>query len=150
AMEDDEAVRVNLQFSKRLPSAVIVSYMPGKAALEIEITREKQLLVRKPGWIGDKPVAISVDGETVSPRMHGSYYDFGKLPRGARVRINFPDELVRKREKIGEIEFTTLWRGNAVVRMEPVGDIYPLYQGRKRKDAVMPWEFVNAHPINPF
>ena len=42
-------MQVNLQFSKRLPSAVITSYMPGKATLEIEMTQAKKLWVRKPG-----------------------------------------------------------------------------------------------------
>ena len=47
--------------------------------------------------------------------------------------------------------FSTVWRGNAVVKMEPAGEFYPLYrQGRERTDGVTPLPFVNPAPINPF
>ena len=66
------------------------------------------------------------------------------------MRIEFPDQTTRKKEKIGEVEFTTVWRGNAVVEMQPAGEIYPLYQHRDRQDGVTPLSYISTKkPIDP-
>jgi hypothetical protein len=125
--------------------------MPGKAVLEIQMTKAKQLLVRKPGWADAAKTRILVGDQERKPVMKGTYFDFGRLEPGAQVRIEFPDELVNKKERIGAVAFSTVWRGNAVVKMEPAGEFYPLYrQGRERTDGVTPLPFVNPAPINPF
>ena len=149
AQEDTDTVKVNLQFSKRLPSALITSYMPGKATLEIQMTQGKKLLVRKPGWANAAQTRILLNGKEQRTRLAGTYFDLGPLQAGTTVRIEFSDQTTRKKEKIGEVEFTTVWRGNAVVEMQPVGEIYPLYQGRDRQDGVKPLPFVSTTPINP-
>jgi hypothetical protein len=140
---------VNLQFSKRLPSAVITSYMPGKATLDIEMTKAKNLRVRKPGWASVEQTRISVDGKEKKGHLEGNYFELGHLPRGSKVRVEFPDQTRRQTERIGEVEFRTVWRGNAVVEMEPEGEVYPLYQGRNRQDGVIPLPFINSNPLNP-
>jgi hypothetical protein len=33
--------------------------------------------------------------------------------------VEFPDETVHKKERIGSVEFNTVWRSNAVVKMQP-------------------------------
>ena len=149
AQEEGNTVQVNLQFSKRLPSAVITSYMPGKAALEIEMTQAKKLRVRHPAWANVEQTRILVGGKVQPAQLVGSYLDLGYLRGGTKVRVEFPDKTVRKTERIGEVEFRTLWRGNAVVEMRPAGEIYPLYQGRDRADGVTPLAFINPHPVNP-
>jgi len=149
AQEQGDTVKVNLQFSKRLPSAVITSYMPGKAMVEIEMTQGKKLRVRKPGWASAEQSRIVVDGKKKKASLAGTYFDMGYLQAGTKVRVEFPDQTVRKTERIGEVEFRTVWRGNAVVEMEPAGEIYPLYQGRNRQNGVMPLPFVNSLPVNP-
>lgn len=150
AQEKGDTVQINLQFSKRLPSAVITSYMPGKATLEIEMRAGKKLRVRKPGWAQVERTRIVVDGKEKQAHLEGSYWDLGYVGGGTKVRVEFPEETVRRTERIGEVEFRTVWRGNAVVEMDPKGEIYPLYQGRDRQDGVTPLLFVNPHPINPF
>ena len=81
--------------------------------------------------------------------MEGTYFDFGGMPAGTKVRIEFPNGLQRRTERIGEVEFQTTWRGNAVVEIAPAGEIYPLYQGRDRQDGVIPLSYINSNPINP-
>jgi hypothetical protein len=81
--------------------------------------------------------------------LEESYFELGHLPRGSKVRIDFPDHTRRQTERIGEVEFWMVWRGNAVVEMEPEGDIYPLYQERNRQDGVTPLPFINPNPLNP-
>jgi hypothetical protein len=149
AQEKGDTVQVSLQFSKRLPSAVITSYMPGKAMLEIEMTAGKKLRVRKPGWAKAERTRVVIAGKEKKVPLEGTYLELGYLAGGTKVRVEFPDETVRKTERIGEVEFRTVWRGNAVVEMEPAGEIYPLYQGRNRQDGVIPLPYINPHPINP-
>ena len=149
AREDLETVRVNMQFSKRLPSALIISQMPGKASLQIRMTQSKRLLVRKPQWADKGMTMIRVNGQVQSSPLRGTYFDLGVLPRDAVVQIDFPDQLVNKEEQIGSVRFSTVWRGNAVVRMQPEGSIYPLYQGRDRQDGVTPLPFISVQPIDP-
>src|SRR5438309_12094205 len=79
AQEEKEMVTVNLQFSKRLPSAVITSYMPGKATLEIEMMKAKNLRVRKPGWASAEQTKISVDSKKKKACLEGSYFELGHL-----------------------------------------------------------------------
>ena len=149
AQDEGDTAKVNLRFGKRLPSALITSYMPGKATLEIQMTQGKKLQVRKPGWANAGQAKILLNGKEQRTRLAGTYFDLGPLQAGTTVRLDFPDQTTRKKEKIGEVEFTTMWRGNAVVEMQPAGEIYPLYQGRDRKDGVKPLPFVSTAPINP-
>jgi len=149
SQEGVDTVTVNLQFSKRLPSAVITSYMPGRAMLEIEITQAKKLRIRKPGWANIEKTNILVAGKKYRVQLVGGYLELGRLQGGTKVRVEFPDRVERKTERIGEIEFQTTWRGNAVVGIEPSGEIYPLYQGRATQEGVTPLTFVNPHPIDP-
>ena len=120
-----------------------------KATLEIEMTKSKKLRVRKPGWANADQTRILVDGKEKKARLERSYFELGRLPRGSKVRVEFPDQTRRQTERIGETEFRTVWRGNAVIKMEPEGDIYPLYQGRNRQDGVVPLFFLNPNPLNP-
>jgi Beta-L-arabinofuranosidase, GH127 len=149
AREVGDTVTVNLQFSKRLPSAVITSYMPGKASIEVQLTQSKKLLIRKPGWAAGEECKIRVNGKERTAAMRGAYFDLGGLDSGSRVRIDYPDKTRQRTERIGEVEFRTIWRGSAVVEMEPAGEIYPLYQARNRQDGVVPLSFVNSNPIDP-
>ena len=105
----------------------------------------------QPGWADATKTRILVGGQERKPLTKGTYFDFGRLERGAQVRVEFPEELVHKKERIGDVEFSTVWRGNAVVKMAPAGEFYPLYQqGRERTDGVMPSPYINPQPINPF
>jgi hypothetical protein len=149
AQEQGDQVTVNLQFSKRLPSAVITSYMPGKAVLEIDMTSEKSLRVRKPGWANPEQARILVNGHEQRPKLQGSYFDVGHPGRGSVVRVEFPNGTSHRIERIGEVEFRTVWRGNAVISMEPPGEIYPLYQGRDRQDGITPLPYINSRPVDP-
>jgi hypothetical protein len=45
------------------------------------------------------------------------------------VRVEFSDE-TRKRDRVGEGKFETVWRDHAMVKMKPAGGLYPLYQNR--------------------
>jgi hypothetical protein len=92
---------------------------------------------------------VLVNGAERKLPLEGTYFDFGGMPAGTKVRIEFPNGLQQKTERIGEVEFHTEWRGNAVVKMEPAGEIYPLYQGRGREGGVTPLSFINHSPINP-
>jgi hypothetical protein len=149
AQEESDTLRVNLQFSKRLPSAVVTSYMPGKPVVEVEMTKPKKLLVRKPAWAAVEECRILVNGKPQPGRLKGTYFDLGPREAGSLVRVEFPDKIAHKKERIGEVEFATTWRGNAVIRMEPAGEIYPLYQNRDRQDGVKPLPFISSRPINP-
>jgi hypothetical protein len=150
AQEENEKVQVNMMFSKRLPSATIISYMPGKPCLEITMEKPAKLLVRKPNWVDVLQTQVFVNNQIFHPRVEGHYFNFGLLPAETSVRIDFPDKTTTKREKIGETEITTIWRGNAVIDIYPPGEIYPLYQNRNRVDAVVPYKnsaFIPLHPI---
>lgn len=149
AEERGDEIRVNLQFSKRLPSAVITSYMPGKASIQVELTKPRKLLVRKPGVAAADQCHVFINGNEQKVRLSGSYLDVGGVAAGSVVRVDFPDRTRRDTARIGEVEFQTAWRGNAVVDMAPAGEIYPLYQRRDRQDGVSPLPFVRMSPVNP-
>lgn len=104
--------------------------MPERLQIKLYADRKNELLERR-------------------ARLEGSYFDLGRPGRGSVVRVEFPSQTARKTERIGEVEFQTVWRGNAVVEMEPQGEIYPLYLGRDRQDGVVPLSYINSRPVDP-
>lgn len=58
------------RFSKRLPSAVVTSHMPGAPIVEVEMTAAKELRVRQPGWAAEAETRVLVDGTERKPRRN--------------------------------------------------------------------------------
>ena len=52
---------------------------------------------------------------------------------------------MNKKERIGDVEFSTVWRGNAVVKMAPAGEFYPLYQARAQRAELPAWIDYGSH-----
>jgi hypothetical protein len=61
----------------------------------------------------------------------------------SRGQLEPPRESKRKNNSSEEpeagVKFATTWRRNAATEMGPAGEIYPLYQGRERQEAVVLW-----------
>jgi hypothetical protein len=150
-------LKVNLHWSKNLPGAQVISYFPAAAKLEIRVERPCHIILRQPDWAPANKTQVRTISESgalgavVPFTQHGRWLHMGPFEQKTRLQIDFPDEVVTRRDiiytrtpgagyygpmppgtatKWGEAVFTTRWRGNSVISIEPDGLNQPNYQGR--------------------
>ena len=146
--QGEDALRVNLHWSKNLPGARIISHLPSATRREVNLERAGSLIVRKPDWapIGSiqAQAAPSSGGTTttVPITLRGRWMRLGPFAANTRVTFSFPDSLVQRQDTIhrpgGDVSFTTGWRGNAVVSIAPDGSKQPNYAGRAGRAPYVP------------
>ncbi len=166
--EGEPALRVNLHWSKNLPGAQIISHLPSSTKLEVQMERPGRLIVRKPDWAQAGHISAqamaSDGGGSITPvpiTIRGRWMHLGHFGKNTRVVLSFPDEVVTHRDiiythtpgigyfgplpaepaggmKWGEAVFTTKWRGNAVIDIEPRGEHQPSYDGRQNIEPYIP------------
>jgi hypothetical protein len=139
-------LRVNLHWSKNLPGARILSHLPESTALEIHLDRPCHVVVRKPDWAAPDQIHVRVAtaGESaarpLTVKLDGRWLHLGSLDKDTTVALDFPEEVVTRKDVIHDyakdedVTFTTRWRGNAVLSIEPRGPRRPNYTRRARAD----------------
>lgn len=138
---DAPTLRVNLHWSKNLPNARIVSHLPSSTDLQIDVEQPCRVVVRKPDWAKLKDITISAvsDGtsRSIEPRLRGRWLELGKFDRPAQITVDFPEglstreDVIRDYAKNKEFKFTTHWKGNMVVDVDPDGERRPNYAHRQ-------------------
>lgn len=153
--EAGRTLRVNLHWSKSLPGAQVISHLPASTRLEIKLERTARLIVRKPAWAQMEHIrAQTSDGQSIALELKGRWLHLCRQQAGTHIVLSFPDEVVTHRDiiitrtpgvgyygplkeeppggtKWHEAVFTTQWRGNAVIAIEPRGRHQPSYDGRQ-------------------
>ncbi len=159
AGEAGRTLRVNLHWSKNLPGAQIVSHLPASTRLEINLERPCSVTIRKPDWADSNRIqveAVSAGGGSTNPvpiTVRGRWLDLGHIEGNTRVVANFPDEIVARQDTIrhatqGNVIFTTQWRGNVVVEIQPRGLKQPNYDGREGRDPYVA-RFTASQALDP-
>lgn len=142
---DVPMLRVNLHWSKRLPDAQIISHLPASTTLEIEADRPCAIVVRQPDWadIASTRIEATDDGghtRQVDANLDGRWLKLGRFDRPAHVVISYPDEVTIREDFIrdyrsnSDVKFTTRWRGNMVLDIDPLGARRPNYVRRTQPD----------------
>ena len=142
--EQDRTLRINLHWSKNLPDARIISYLPASTKMEVYLQRPCHLVIRKPDWAPIGQITAEAWPSSGGPPsavpiiLNGRWMNLGYFSEDVLVIINFPDEVVFHQDIIhnrsggGDVTYTydTWWRGNAVLKIEPNGVKQPNYDGR--------------------
>jgi hypothetical protein len=120
---------VNLHIDKLLPQAEIRGYQPFKGLLSIQLRQDCAVRVRVPDFVEPKDLAVEVNGAKVAAKVFGNYLELGPRAQGDSLRIAYPLPLVSEEEEIGNPTFRhyhyrVTWKGDTVVRMEPIGPQY--------------------------
>jgi hypothetical protein len=125
--------KVNLRFSVETPALRVVSHEPAAGRLEITARDACRVAVRLPGGTGEALVVRAcARGDPrveVLPAQAG-YVTYEAAP-GERVDLAYPLSEHSAAYRVGspgrELHATAYWRGETVMRVEPAGIFYPLY-----------------------
>lgn len=144
----DEA-RVNLMLSRRSEWLDTVSYQPFEGRFDIIVHKPLSLMVRMPRWINLREIAVTVDGAPLRPEWVSSYLRVDDVRPGSRIEMRFPIPERRTEEEIGGRTYRLSWRGITLMKIEPPGEIYPIFQrnleGMAALNAV-PLDTLKTHP----
>lgn len=116
------------------------SHHPYEGKLEICVHDAPTLFVRMPDWVRPPSVQVFVDGQLVESVWNRKYVTVRDLKAGDKVTVQYLLEVREKHEVIGGRPFTLEWKGDTVIKMDPPGDIKPLYQREAMRDAKAPLE----------
>lgn len=140
--EAGRTLRVNLHWSKNIPGAQIISYLPGSTQLEVKLWRSCDLIVRKPDWAALGQISVEAQpmaggaAVAVPITLNGRWMHLGHFDAGTKVTLTFPEDIVVQQDVIHnraqgvDYPYTTQWRGNAVISISPAGSVHPNYEER--------------------
>ncbi|MEK7271233.1 MAG: hypothetical protein AAB215_09875 [Planctomycetota bacterium] len=133
-LRDEKGVRVNLLLSRAASFARVDSYLPHEGRVDVRMDVCDRLAVRVPDWVDPRNVRAESGGKPVDVRMEGfDFADLGFHPRGAIVTVRFPVAKIRRKEAVEGTIYTTDWRGDTVVSIDPPGTVNPFF-ARKSLD----------------
>jgi hypothetical protein len=126
---ENGTLSVNLHIDKLLPQAEIRGFQPFKGLLTIQMKEACAVRVRIPDFVEPKNMAIDVNGARIQPKVFGNYLELGQRVQGDAIRITYPLPLMTEEVEIGNpgfrhYRYRVTWKGDTVVRMEPLGNDY--------------------------
>lgn len=130
-VEDALGTRVNLLLSREGQRVTVESEMSSVGRIRVSVKRPTNLFVRRPSWVADREVAISVDGQRQAPLPSGEYLFVPGLAAGASVVVSFRPNRVVRPEHINHRLFQVVWWGDQVLDVSPIGSHRPLYTGER-------------------
>jgi hypothetical protein len=122
-------LNVHLHIDKLLPEAEIRCRQPYEGLLTVDLKRDAPVRVRIPAFV--KPEEIKVEagkgGRKLDAKIIGNYVEMENGRAGDLIRVTYPLALRTEEAVIGNPGFKSYryratWKGDTVVRMEPLGD----------------------------
>lgn len=107
----------------------VCSWIPDVGRITVNCTYSTILGVRIPSWIKQESINVTVDGEKTPFSLADGYLSL-KLPENAELMICFDLEEKQTVERVLDVDYTVLWRGNSVQFVNPCGTYIPLYNWR--------------------
>jgi DUF1680 family protein len=141
----DDGVYINLNLSRDTEWVDVDSYHPYEGKLDIHIHNAPTLFVRIPDWVRPPSVQVFVNDKLIESVWNRKYVTIRDLKAGDRVTVQYLLELVEKKDIIGGRPFTVQWKGDTVVKMDPPGEIKPLYQRSGMIAGEAPLENLDYH-----
>jgi hypothetical protein len=132
AAGDERRASVHLRFSVETPDLRVVSHEPDEGRLTITVTKTCKIEVRLPD--GEQHALLSLpngESETQSLTASRGYVRFS-LEAGATADLHYPLREWSATYEVGAGEHRErcqgYWRGETLIRVEPRGAFYPLYE----------------------
>jgi hypothetical protein len=118
---------VNMHLDKKLPQAEIRCEQPYRGLLRIGLKREGRVRVRVPEFTSAAKMSVRVNGTEIPDAVtpFGNYLELGQLRTGDRIEVTYPLPIRTEDIAVGNSGFRqwryrATWKGDTVVRMEPV------------------------------
>ena len=138
-----DGVFVNLSLNRDSAWAGVISSLPERGRIDVIARRPGDYFLRPPGWVPRAQVRVARDGREVAVEWAGpalAYAGLKNVKQGEVLTLVYP--LVTWKQVVGiwptkpDLKLTILWKGNAVVDMEPKGKGLPV-------------DFANLLPVPP-
>jgi hypothetical protein len=125
----DRTLSVNLHIDKLLPQAEIRSYQPHKGLLEVKLRESCRVRVRIPDFVQEKDINVESTMGGGTSKAWGNFLELGERRAGEELRLTYPLPLTTEEVTIGnpgrrQYHYRVTYKGDTVVRMEPVGNDY--------------------------
>ena len=138
----DGTVSVNLLLNRPSRWADVLSHIPYRGQVDVQVKQPCQLRVRIPEWVAPGQVTATVNGQERELGFDGRYALVGPVRAGGAVVVRFP---IPERSETLDIEgqrYRVIRRGNEVVHMDPPGEHCPLYQRQHYRQEETRWREV--------
>lgn len=138
ARYDNGCLSVNLHIDKLLPQAEIRGYQPYRGLLTIQLKASCNVKVRIPEFV--KPEEMKVEPNMASIKTWRNFLDLGHRTAGEMIRITYPLPVYQEEISVGnpgfrQYHYRVTWKGDTVVKMEPLGNDYAAgYSDFDKKD----------------
>jgi hypothetical protein len=120
---------VHMHIDKKLPQAEIRCEQPYRGLLRIALKQDGAVRVRIPEFTGAAEMRVRVNGTDPpnAPRPAGNYLEMGPLRAGDRIEVAYPLPVKTEEIAVGnpgfrQWRYRTTWKGDTVVRLEPIGN----------------------------
>ena len=127
---EEGVLSVNLHIDKLLPQAEVRCYQPYRGLLTVKTLKSCKVRVRIPDFVraGDLKVESETGGTAV--RVSANYVELGEKNPSESMRITYPLPIVTEEISIGnpgfrQYRYRVTYKGDTVVKMEPLGDNSP-------------------------
>ncbi len=125
----DGRLWVNMHLDKALPQAEVRCLQPWKGLLVVKVKQACDVRVRIPEFAHPGDIRVAVNGAPLEARAWGNYLELDGRKAGEQVEVSYPLHVTMQEESIGnpgfrQYRYRETWKGDTVVRMEPLGNDY--------------------------
>ena len=129
---------VNMHLDKKLPQAEIRCRQPFEGRLSIDLQQDCAVRVRIPEFTHAGELRVRVnEKEIYTPdqaghvRASGNFLELDRQPAGAQIEVTYPLPIEVENIAVGNPGFRqwlydVTWKGDTVVRLQPVGNDIPI------------------------
>jgi len=122
----DGRLWVHLHVDKALPEAEIRGGQPWTGELAVILKRSCDVRVRVPDFVPPAELGVKVNGAPVAATARDGYLAVDGRRAGDTVLVSYPLPVTSAEETIGnpghrQHRYRVTWKGDTVVRMEPLG-----------------------------
>ncbi|MCS6775731.1 MAG: hypothetical protein RMJ43_02070 [Chloroherpetonaceae bacterium] len=128
AHREDEALRINLHFSRDTRRATVTSLIPREGGVDVLMKIHGVLAVRVPPGLTEADIQVTVNHQR--PRqeiLRNGYAWLEALQNGDVVSVRWPLQERAILYDWNDRRYTGYWRGDTLLRMNPHGKLMPLY-----------------------
>lgn len=125
----DGTLSVNMHIDKKLEAAEIRCDQPWRGRLRIALARPAAVRVRVPEFTRAAEMRVSVNGRagTDPATFFGNFLELGAFKPGDTIEIAYPlpvrtEEIAVGNPGFRQWRYRVTWKGDTVVRMEPLGN----------------------------
>ena len=135
----ETTTHVNLHFSRDSRYATVTSHLPCEGHLDVTMKVKGTLGVRAPEGVKGSQIEITVNKARLSgDHIRNGFLIVEGLKERDTVTVKWPQEEHTRRYEGLERSYLGYWRGDTLLKIDPPGQLTPLYRRSHRYSAAPP------------